>query len=244
MASSGMNVRLDAGNGVMRLKAAFDEFGVKAFGRAVQFSLNRTVIDGTNNLRDDILSLYLQNVSRFIKDGFRYELDKSRLASVASVDDVQAASFIMPMQSSWLKYSLGEEVRKLGDVGIEGFFEDQSKLYLPHEEGLAAIGITPNGRGLYSGKDIRKVSGALARGISVSGGARFGGAFEIRPGDRDPARLGIGIHARPMRGVASVVRERVRAKVRGGKMPMPTTTFKNAAGRSRTVHKVVNIGVP
>lgn len=122
MPSSGMNVRLAAGDSVMRLKDAFDTFGPRSFGRAVQFSLNQAAILARNAIRDEVLPNDLRTANRFTRDGIRYELDRSRLDTVASVDDARSAVFIMPMQSAYLKYSLGERTRLPGDVGIEGWF--------------------------------------------------------------------------------------------------------------------------
>lgn len=241
---AGLAFDLNVRDAVDAVQSAFEEFGERAFPRAVQFALNRVTIDAVNRFRDDEMPAGLRHMTAFTKAGVRYELDKSRLDSVTSVDGVVSAAFILPMQSVWLKYALGEETRFGGDVGIEGYFPDKSQIYLPVESGLEAVGIRPRGGGTYKGADIKMIGRSLAKGIRVSGGARFGGSFEIKAGDRDPARLGVGIHARPMRGLAVQSREKVRAKVRSGKMASPRTQFVNGRGRQVDVPKVVNLGVP
>ena len=119
-----------------------------------------------------------------------------------------------------------------GDVGIEGFFADQSKLYLPVESGLREAGIRPNAKGQFKGRDIKRIAGAITSGYRTTGGARFAGVFEIKPGEPDPARLGVGIHSRPMRGLAMQARERVAQKVRTGKMAKPTTDLTGILDRA------------
>lgn len=242
MPSSGMNVRVLAADRIAHLKDAFDTFGPKAFGRAVQAGLNGAAVIARDNIRDDVLPLFLRNVSRFTREGIRYDVDNRRFDTAESIDDATSAVFITPLQLAYMKFSLGERTRLPGDVGIEGYFQDQSQILIPHEHGLGEFGIRPNSKGQFAGRDIKRIANAMTSSYSASGGARFAGLFEIKAGRPDPARLGI--HARPMRGVAQVVRERVRNKVRFKGAAAPTTTFTDRRGRSRTVPKVVNLGTP
>lgn len=63
-------------------------------------------------------------------------------------------------------------------------------------------------------------------------------------GARDPARLGVGVHARPPRALAMQSRERLKRKVRKGKATAPTTQFNRRDGTPVTVPRVVNEDVP
>lgn len=241
---AGLVFDLGVKEAVDAVRGAFEEFGERALPRAVQYSLNKVVLDGVSRFRRDEMPVALRHMNSFTRDGVRYELDRRALDQVKSVDDVVTAAFIQPLQSVWLKCALGEETRRGGDVGTEAYFPNRDQIYLPNEGGLGAIGIRPNGAGNYKGSDIRMIGRAMAQGYRTTGGARFGGIFEIKSGDRDPARRGVGIHARPMRGLAVQQRERVKSKVRSGKMAAPTTTFTRRSGQSVTVPKVVNLGVP
>lgn len=257
---AGLAVDIRVGEAVAAIQGAFEEvFGPKNFGRAVQYALNQVVVAGVNDFRRNEMPRALRHMNSFTQQGVRYELDRSRLDSVGSLDDVRAAAFILPMQSVWLKYALGEEVRVGGDVGIEGWFPDHDQIYLPNAGGLEAVGIRPNAAGHFKGADIKRLGRMMAEGYRATGGARFQGLFEIKAGDRDPARLGVGIHARPLRGTAVANRSRVRDKMdrtrkrkvdrrnpenRYSLTSAPTTEFTRRNGTAVSVPKVVNLGVP
>ena len=71
MPSSGMNVRVLNADRIAHLKGAFDAFGVKAFGRAVQVGLNGAAELARDTLRDDMLPLYLRQATWFSRSSRR-----------------------------------------------------------------------------------------------------------------------------------------------------------------------------
>lgn len=240
---AGLSYNLGVREAAEAMRDAFESLGGN-FRRTMQFAVNKIVIQATNDFRQNEMPGALRHMNRFTQQGVRYELDRSRLSSVQDVDDLKGAAFILPMQSVWLKYALGEEIRVGGDVGIENYFLDASQIYLPMDTGLGHIGVKPNAQGNYKGADLKILGRAITIGYRTTGGARFNGLFEIKQGEPNPARLGIGIHVRPMRGVAVQSRERIKAKVRAGKMTAPRTQFTADGGRRVDVPRVVNLGVP
>ncbi|MGW9821928.1 hypothetical protein ACUXK4_004517 [Methylorubrum extorquens] len=242
---TGLAVDIRVREAVEAVQGAFEEFGERAFARAVQYSLNRVVIEGVNRFRDR-MPIELRHATPFTLKAVRYELDKSRLSAVSNLDDIASAAFVLPLQSTWLKYALGEERRPGGDVGIEAYFPNEHQIYLPNEDGLqASFGVRPNAAGNYKAADMRLIGRALAAGYdrNTSYGGRWG-AFEIKRGDRDAARLGVGVHARPPRGLAIHGRERLKDKMRRGKAVAPRTQFTAAGGRQVDVPTVVNMDRP
>lgn len=202
------------------------------------------VVDGVNRFRRE-MPIALRHANAFTLRGVRYDLDRQRLANVDSVDDVKAAAVIQPLQSVWLKYAFGEERRPGGDVGIEAFFPNHDQVYLPVASGLATQGIRPNASGNYRASDMRMLGKAMAAGYqrNTEYGGRWG-LFEIKVGARDPARLGVGVHARPPRALAMQSRERLKRKVRDGKAKAPFTTFQRRDGTPVTVPRVVDEDIP
>lgn len=242
---TGLAVDIKVREAVEAVQGAFEEFGERAFARAVQYSLNRVVIEGVNRFRER-MPIELRHANSFTLKAVRYELDKTRLSAVSNLDDIVSAAFVQPLQSTWLKYALGEERRPGGDVGIEAYFPNQGQIYLPNQDGLkASFGIRPNGAGNYRSSDMRIIGRALAAGYerNTGYGGRWG-AFEIKRGDRDAARLGVGVHARPPRGLAIHGRERLKGKMRRGQAEAPRTQFTAAGGRQVDVPKVVNMDRP
>lgn len=219
---TGRAVDIKVREAVEAVQGEFEEFGERAFARAVQYSLNRVVIEGVNRFRER-MPIELRHANQFTLKAVRCELDKTRLSAVSNLDGIVSAAFIQPLQSTWLKYALGETRRPGGDVGIEAYFPNSQQIYLPNQDGLnASFGIRPNGAGNYRASDMRIIGGALAAGYdrNTGYGGRWG-AFEIKRGDRDAARLGVGVHARPPRGLAIHGRERLKSKMRDGKASAP-----------------------
>lgn len=242
---SGLAVDIKVREAVEAVQGAFEEFGERAFARADQFCLNRVVVEGVNTFRRD-MPVELKHANQFTLRAVRYELDRSGLSAVSNLDDIVSAAFVLPLQSTWLKYALAETRRPGGDVGIEAYFPNQGQLYIPNEDGLkASFGIRPNAAGNFRGADMRIVGRALAAAYdrNTAYGGRWG-AFEIKRGDRDAARLGPGIHARPPRGLAIHGRERVKDRVRRGRAEAPRTQFTAAGGRQVDVPKVVDMDRP
>jgi hypothetical protein len=242
---SGLAVDIRVREAVEAVQEAFEEYGGRSFPRAVQFCLNRVVIEGVNQFRRD-MPIELRHANAMTLKAVRYELDKTRLSKVSNLDDIASAAFVLPLQSTWLKYALGEAHRPGGDVGIEAHFPNSQQIYLPNEDGLRnSFGIRPNAAGNYRAADMRIVGRALASAYdrNTAHGGRWG-AFEIKRGDRDAARLGVGIHARPPRGLAVQHRERLRDKIRRGKAVAPRTQFTAAGGRHVDGPKVVNLDRP
>ncbi|AWV14815.1 hypothetical protein A3862_04275 [Methylobacterium sp. XJLW] len=242
---TGLAVDIRVREAVEAVQDAFTEFGEKAFARAVQYSLNRVTVEATNRFRER-MPIELRHANAFTLKAVRYELDKTRLSAVSNLDDIVSAVFLQPLQSTWMKYAFGETHRPGGDVGIEAFMPNQSQIYIPNEDGLrASFGIRPNGAGNYRSSDMRIIGRALAAGYERNTG--YGGkwgAFEIKHGDRDAARLGVGVHARPPRGLAINGRERLKSKMRRGQASAPRTQFTAAGGRQVDVPKVVNMDRP
>lgn len=106
---AGLAFDLGVKEAVYALKEAFAEFEERALPRAVQYSLNKVVVDGVNRFRRDEMPVALRHMNSFTRDGVRYDLDRRAIDQVKLVNDVVSAAFIQPLQSVWLKYASGEE---------------------------------------------------------------------------------------------------------------------------------------
>lgn len=108
-----------------------------------------------------------------------------------------------------------------------------------------AAGIRPNAYGNLSDRQVKSLASQMAAGcqrnVTANSTRR---PFKIKPGDRDPARLGVGIHMAPPRGLAIKHRERLKRKMAAGTAEAPRTQFTAAGGRQVDVSKVVNLDVP
>ena len=216
-----------------RLAGAWEEFSVRDFARAVQFSLTGVGIDAVNRWRRAAPGLFDRPVKETL-DGVRYEVDNALLNSIQTADQASARVFVKDRASTWMKFRFGEGHRAAGDVGIEAWFPNQDKVYIPVEDGLSRTqNIRPDAYGNYSGRAVKKLAGQLAAGYSrnTTGNSKWG-VFEIKAGERDPAGLGVGIHARPARGTAVVHRERLKRKLKAG-AAAPRTEFTAAGGEGR-----------
>lgn len=160
---AGMQVDIKVGDAVAAAKDRFEFLASTAFPRAVQYSLNRVVIDGVVRFRKE-MPIALRHANAFTRKAVRYDLDRRQLSRVTSVDDVKAAAFILPLQSVWLKYAFGEERRPGGDVGIAAFFPNHNQVYLPNVAGLATQGIRPNASGNFKASDMRMLGKILVDG--------------------------------------------------------------------------------
>ncbi|WP_375462981.1 hypothetical protein [uncultured Methylobacterium sp.] len=78
---AGFNVQLNVADAVENARTMFAGFE-RAFPRAVQFALNRVVVDGVKRFRDDEMPAGLRHMSAFTRQGVRYKLDRSRLDCV------------------------------------------------------------------------------------------------------------------------------------------------------------------
>lgn len=242
---AGLNVKLDLGPKVEAIAAGWTEFTERQFSRSLQFSLTGVGIDAVNRWRRAAPGV-MDHPTPWILNGVRYEVDRSRLSSVETVDQAFAVVSVLPEQSTVMKYGFGEGHRAPGDVGIEGWFDNQRQIYLPVQSGLEkGAGIRPNAFGNYSGRQVKALAQQLAMGYqrNVTASSRWR-PFEIRRGDPDPARLGVGIHMAPPRGREDEHRERRKRKIRAGKASARTTEFQDASGRDVVVPKVVNLDRP
>ncbi|QEE39834.1 MULTISPECIES: hypothetical protein [unclassified Methylobacterium] len=239
---TGLKVNLNINGAIEASRAAFEEFGPKKFARAIQFNLNRVVIEGVNTFRRT-MPAELRHATPFTLKAVRYELDKTALNNVASLDKIVSAAFVMPLQTTWLKYALGEEKRPASDVGIKGYFPNERQIYLPNEAGLRTQGIKPNAKGNYKASDMRLIGRAMARNYSRGDGGRWG-VFEIRKGASDPAKLGVGVHARPPAGPGDADQRAHPGQRPDAQADAPKTRFTAAGGRQVTVSRVVNLDTP
>lgn len=263
---AGFGVTVDLARAVRDAQKEFEAFALDRFPRAVQFALTGVAIDATNRFRDRVPEIF-HGPNKLTRDALRYTVDKDLLGKVQSVDEAKADVFVLPLQSSWLKYAFGdgENVRQPGDVGIEAYFGDQNSIRVPVGQNLSStFGIRTRGKDKIAGSDARRIAAMAAAGYKSSGNFGPGGwgVFEVRPGDKAMGRgfiTGAGIYARPPRAVVTEARSRVRDKLdrtrvrkkdrrnienRYSLTTAPTTSFTAAGGRQVEVPKVVNQGVP
>lgn len=248
-------VRVDVAGAVREAQRAFESFGLDRFPRAVQFSLTGTVMDGVNRWRRSIDTTF-DHPNKATRNGVRYTVGKDLLGKITSVGEASAAVFVLPLQSTWLKYSLGTgtNTRLPGDVGVEAYFADQATLKIPNSAAISYTGLGHPGAGeKVPSRDVKTIARLAARGYQrnngspgmTAGSARWG-VFEVKPGDK--ALNGWthvpGIWARPPRVVAAVGREQTARVIKAGRMAAPTTEFTRRDGTQVTVPKVVNNDVP
>ncbi|WP_449410045.1 hypothetical protein [Methylobacterium komagatae] len=242
---AGLNVQLNIGAKVAALAGGWVDFTEREFAREFQFSLTGVGIDAVNRWRRAAPDV-MDHPTQWILQGVRYEVDRAALASIERVDQAHATVFVQPDRTPIMKYGFGETHRPGGDVGIEGWFANQNQIYLPVEDNLAkTAGIRPNAYGNLSGRQVKALASQMAGGYqrNVTANSRWR-PFEIKPGDCDPARLGVGIHMAPPRGLATKHRERLKRKMAAGKAEVPRTQFTATGGRQVDVPKVVNLDVP
>jgi hypothetical protein len=250
-----LSVRFDVAKAVREAQQAFESFGLDRFPRAVQYALTGTVIDGANRWRRSVDTTF-DHPNRATRDAVRYVVDKDLLNKVTTVGEASAAVFVLPLQSTWLKYAFGDsnQTRLPGDVGVEAYFADQTLLKIPNPGAISYTGLGRPGAGdKVPGRDAKNIARMAARGYQrnigtpgmTAGSARWG-VFEVRPGDK--ALSGYtwqpGIWARPPRVVASVGRKRTARAIKAGRMSAPTTEFTRRDGTEVSVPKVVNNDVP
>ncbi|MGU3284700.1 hypothetical protein [Methylobacterium mesophilicum] len=204
---SGLAVKLNIADAVRDAQAAFAEYGLDRFPRALQFGLTDVAIDGVNRFRREIPNIW-ERPNRATRDALRYAVDKDMLGRIASVGEASAAVFVQDVQSIWLKYSFGEgpQVRAPGDVGIEAYFGDQMSIRVPVNDNLARTGFGRAGPGgKIAGRDAKRVAALAAARYdrNTAGGTRGSGSwgvFEIKPGETSRQHgyfSGPGIYARP-----------------------------------------------
>ena len=63
--------------------------------------------------------------------------------------EASAAVFVLPLQSTWLKFSFGDgdQVRLPGDVGVEAYFSDQTTLKISNAQAISYTGLGTPGAG-------------------------------------------------------------------------------------------------
>ena len=121
---AGLNTNVDIGSKLSALADAWDEFSDRDFARAVQFSLTGVGIDAVNRWRRAAPSLFDRPTNWTLK-GVRYDVDRATLASIQTADEASARVYVLPDQSSVLKFGFGESHRH---VGIEAWFSSQDKI--------------------------------------------------------------------------------------------------------------------
>ncbi|GJE47295.1 hypothetical protein GOFOIKOB_0316 [Methylobacterium tardum] len=161
---AGLNVNLDLASKVNAIAEGWTEFTERDFARALQFSLTGVGIDAVNRWRRAAPGV-MDHPTPWILNGVRYDVDKSRLASIQTVDQAVAVVRVLPDRSAVMKYGFGEGHRPAGGVGIEGWFENLSQIYLPVQSGLErGAGIRPNAFGNYSGRRVKALAQQFAAG--------------------------------------------------------------------------------
>lgn len=247
--------RVDVARAVREAQAAFESFGLDRFPRAVQFSLTGVVVDGVNRWRRSIDTTF-DHPNKATRDGVRYTVDKDLLGKVTTVGDASAAVFVLPLASTWLKYSFGNgaNTRLPGDVGIEAYSADQTLLKIPNPAAISYTGLGHPGAGdKVPSRDVKAIARLAARGYQrntgspgMTAGSAHWGTFEVKPGDKALAGWTHvpGIWARPPRVVAAVGRKRTARAVKAGRMAAPTTEFTRRNGTEVSVPRVVNNDVP
>ena len=156
---AGLSSNVDIGAKLASLAGAWEEFSVRDFARAVQFSLTGVGIDAVNRWRRAAPGLFDRPVKETL-DGVRYEVDNALLNSIQTADQASARVFVKDRASTWMKFGFGEGHRAAGDVGIEAWFPNQDKVYIPVEDGLSRTqNIRPDAYGNYSGRAVKKLAG-------------------------------------------------------------------------------------
>ncbi|WP_298958546.1 hypothetical protein [uncultured Methylobacterium sp.] len=143
---SGLAVKVDLASAVRDAQRAFEEFGVDRFPRAVQYALTGVAIDAVNRFRGEIPNVW-HAPNKATRDALRYTVDKDALGRIASVGEAKASVFVQALQSTWLKYSFGDgrQARPGGDVGIEAYFADQTRVAIPVNDNLHRAGLGSSG---------------------------------------------------------------------------------------------------
>jgi hypothetical protein len=198
--------------------------------------LTGVVMDGVNRWRRSVDTTF-SHPNRLTRDAVRYTVDRDLIGKVTTVCEASAAVFVLPLQSTWMKYSFGDgmQTRLPGDVGVDAYFADQTTLKIPNAHAISYTGFGSPGAGdKVPSRDARNIARLAARGYQrntgtpgmTAGSARWG-VFEVKAGDK--ALNGWtnhpGIWARPPRVVASVGRKRIAKAIKAGRMSAPTTEF-------------------
>jgi hypothetical protein len=114
--SFGFDLDIDLSSAVKRYSEAFEEYGTRAFPRAVQFALTGVSIDAADRFRKAMPAVLDRPVPWVIRGVASVKAD----LNVARLDEVSSAIKIRPDQSAILKYQMGltDQVRRPGDVGL------------------------------------------------------------------------------------------------------------------------------
>jgi hypothetical protein len=136
-------------SGVADMRQRFEAYGAKAFPRAVQYSLNKVAEAASVNFRQ-ALPKALDTPVPFTSRGISFR--RARL-SEAKLDNLQSAMTVLPVQSTYLKYVLGDgpNTRRPGDVGLA-----RKHVWLPSTENIQkTMGIRSKGGALPAGAAAR-----------------------------------------------------------------------------------------
>lgn len=114
--SFGFSINVDLSGAVKRYSDAFEEYGARAFPRAVQFFLNGVSIDAADRFRKAMPAVLDRPVPWIVRGVASVKAD----LNVRKLDEVSSAIKIRPDQSAILKYQLGlsDQLRRPGDVGL------------------------------------------------------------------------------------------------------------------------------
>lgn len=114
---AGLNTNVDIGTKLASLAGAWEEFSDRNFARALQISQTGVGIDAVNRWRRAAPSLFDRPTDSTLK-GVRCDVDRAAFAAIQTADEASARIYVLPDQSSVLKFGLGEGHRAAGDVGI------------------------------------------------------------------------------------------------------------------------------
>ena len=92
-------------------------------------------MDGVNRWRRSVDTTF-SHPNRLTRDAVRYTVDRDLIGKVTTVCEASAAVFVLPLQSTWMKYSFGDgmQTRLPGDVGVDAYFADQTTLKITFDQ--------------------------------------------------------------------------------------------------------------